>query len=151
MIRAIALAVALSSLALISTGCETQSADAAPATTPVKHQAATDDHSLCVQMQTRARECTDTYIPALVDARASLDHPAGIADAVKQDRDGVIKQAMAEWANDSTDAAIDQHCSQPFPGDQGDRDTATGCLAQTDCNGYTTCSIPLITKFFRKQ
>jgi hypothetical protein len=143
MIRAIALAVALSSLALVSTGCEAQSAEAAPAATP--HQAATDDHALCVQGMTRARECTDAYIPALVDARASLDHPAGIADAVKQDRDAVIKQALAEWANDSTDTAIDASCSKMPPlGDQ--RDAAQGCLAEADCTAFVRCIMPIVTK-----
>jgi hypothetical protein len=151
MSRLFVLACSLSALALAAAGCETHDAAAAPPAAPHQATTAPDDHQLCVQMQTRARACTDTYIPALVDARAALDHPAGIADAVKQDRDGVIKQAMAEWANDSTDAAIEAHCAGPFPGDPSDRDTAQGCLAQADCTGFTSCGIPLVAKYFAKQ
>ena len=153
MIRAIALALSLSSLVVAAAGCETQTAEAAPATTttPTKatpHQASTspDDHAMCVQGLTKARVCTAQYIPALVDVRASLDHPAGIADAVKQDRDGVIKQAMAEWANDSTDASIESACSQMPPFTGADRDAAQGCLAQDDCNAYVSCIMPIVSK-----
>lgn len=153
MTRALAIALCLSTLTIAAVGCETDTAAATP-TSPnqAPHQATTapDDHAMCVQMMTRSRDCTDTYIPALVDARAAVDRPAGIADAVKQDRDRVIKQAMGEWANDSTDAAIEQHCAAPFPGDQTDRDAAQQCLASADCGGFTTCTVPLITKFFVK-
>ncbi len=147
MTRAIALAFSLSTLVVAATGCEVHDAAAAPPATP--HQAATpapDDHALCVQGMTKARECTAQYIPALVDVRASLDHPAGIADEVKQDRDGVIKQAMAEWANDSTDASIEAACNQMPPFVGADRDAAEGCVAQADCNAFVSCIMPIVTK-----
>jgi hypothetical protein len=99
-----------------------------------------------VQGLTKARVCTAQYIPALVDVRASLDHPAGIADAVKQDRDAVIKQAMGEWANDSTDASIQAACDQMPPFSGADHDAAVGCLAQDDCNAYVSCIMPIVTK-----
>ena len=152
MFRAISLAIGLSAIALsAAAGCETSSAEAAPATTPTNatpHQATNgpDDHAMCVQGLTKARECTAQYIPALVDARASIDHPAGIADAVKQDRDGVIKQAMGEWANDSTDASIETACNQMPPFVGADRDAAQGCLAQADCSAFVSCVMPIVTK-----
>ena len=59
------------------------------------------DHDLCVAFITHARTCTDQYIPALVDARAAADMPAGIKAEVAKDRDGVIAQAKQEWATDS--------------------------------------------------
>ena len=69
--------------------------------------------------------------------------------AVKTDRDGVIAQANAEWANDSTDAAIDSSCNQlPSLGD--DRDAAQGCLAQADCNGFVSCAMPIFAKHLSK-
>jgi hypothetical protein len=146
MIRAIALAVSISSLVAAATGCEVHDASASPPATPHQATSGGDDHALCVQGMTKARECTAQYIPALVDARASVDHPAGIADEVKQDRDGVIKQAMAEWANDSTDASIETACNQMPPFVGADRDAAQGCAAQADCNAFVSCIIPIVTK-----
>ena len=61
------------------------------------------------------RTCTDQFIPALVDARAAADVPAGIKQAVASDRDGTIAQAKTEWATDSTDANFEKMCSQPMP------------------------------------
>ncbi|HEY1811570.1 MAG TPA: hypothetical protein VGG74_04395 [Kofleriaceae bacterium] len=151
MTRALAIALCLSTLTIAAAGCETDNAAAATPTSPnqaTPHQASTapDDHAMCVQGLTKARACTDTYIPALVDARASIDHPAGIADAVKQDRDGVIKQAMGEWANDSTDTSIEAACNQMPPFVGADHDAALGCLAQSDCSAYVSCIMPIVTK-----
>jgi hypothetical protein len=150
MSRLVFVMCSLSMLALAATGCETHEASAAPTATP--HQAASpasDDQALCVQLQTRARDCTDAYIPALVDARASLDKPAGIAADVQKDRDAVIAQAKQEWANDSTDAAIAAQCAGPFPGTAADRDTARTCMASADCDGYAACFVPIIKPYLK--
>jgi hypothetical protein len=135
-------------LALIIIGC----ASPKPTTTSPSDQsrtfgASTTDHDLCVQAQTMSRTCTDVYIPALVDARAQLDHPAGIAAAVQSDRDGVIAQAKQEWTTDSTDANINATCNQ-LPMDDSDRQALTSCLAQTECQPFVACIIPAITKHF---
>ena len=103
----------------------------------------------CVDTLTRAKACTSTYIPALVDARARHDVPAGIADAVKQDRDGVIAQAMQEWSTDSQPDHIAQACSTLAISAE-DAEAARTCLAKTDCGEFTACVMPLFEKHFAK-
>ncbi len=144
MLRALTLAaLVLSSIP----GCASQDAQATPSQKPVA--ASTAPAQPCTDVFVRARACTDQYIPMLVDLRAKLDHPAGIADAVKADRNGVIAQAKAEWANDSTDASIASTCSAnaPLP---GEAEAAAACLAKTDCGEYVTCIAPLFEKHLAK-
>ncbi len=121
---------------------------------PNRRLSTADDQALCTQVFQRARTCTDSYIPALVDARARHDRPAGIAEAVKNDRDGVIAQAKAEWAGDSTDAAITASCGNIVAGltddDRGLADDARACVAQADCGAFTTCIMPIFEKHFAK-
>jgi hypothetical protein len=119
--------------------------DAAPA-----HPAATSasPHEVCVQMFQRQRSCTDQFIPALVDARARLDMPAGIAAQVKADRAGVIAQANTEWASDSTDAAIEQTCTRIT--DDPDVPTAQSCLAKAGCDPFVSCIVPVLEKHLHK-
>ncbi len=103
----------------------------------------------CVDVLTRAKACTNVYIPALVDARARHDWPAGIADAVKQDRDGVIAQAMQEWATDSQPDHIAQACSAHAVS-ADDAEAARACLAKSDCGEFTACFMPIFEKHFAK-
>jgi hypothetical protein len=138
--------LALSALA----ACEGAEAKPAPAATPQKMQAstATADHDLCVAFITHARTCTDQYIPALVDARAAADIPAGIKAEVAKDRDGVIAQGKQEWAVDSDDAHIAQMCTAENIAKVATDDTrqkATECNANTDCNAYVACALPVFT------
>jgi hypothetical protein len=111
------------------------------------HRASASDQELCVAAMTRARACTDTYIPALVDIRARLDKPAGIAAEVAADRDGVIAAAKKEWANDSTDSGIAVMC-QHLTANLSDQDRADGttCLEQQDCAAFTTCLTPVFER-----
>ena len=138
--------LALSALA----ACEGAEAKPAPANTPQKMQASTAnaDHDLCVAFITHARTCTDQYIPALVDARAAADIPAGIKAEVAKDRDGVIAQAKQEWAVDGDDAHIQQMCSPENVAKAANDDTrrqATECNAKTDCNDYVARALPVFT------
>jgi hypothetical protein len=139
--------LALSALA----ACEGAEAKPAPANTPQKMQAstATADHDLCVAFITHARTCTDQYIPALVDARAAADIPAGIKAEVAKDRDGVIAQAKQEWSTDSSDATIEQMCSSPKLAQVATdekRQKASSCNANTDCAAYTACAVPIFAE-----
>jgi len=137
--------LALSALA----ACEGAEAKPAPASTAQKASTpANPDHDLCVAIMTHSRTCTDQYIPALVDARAQADHPAGIKDEVAKDRDGVIAQAKQEWANDSLDANIEKMCSQPMPNADAIRADATACQAKADCGEFSACIVPIITQQF---
>src|SRR5262245_43058837 len=112
MTRMISLALLLLPVAIAA--CGTTEAAPAPASPPKAQRAASDAEmqQLCVDVFARNLTCTDTYIPALVDARAKYDNPPGIADKVKADRDGIITRAKEEWASDSTDDAIKETCSR---------------------------------------
>ena len=141
-------------LAPLAAACGTTS-DAAPTQQTAKAQASStsNDQQLCVEMFTRSRTCTDDYIPALVDSRAKLDNPPGIAGRVKADRAGVIAEAKQEWVSDSTDASIAANCQHLVAGMAGDRsdvDTVHGCLAQPDCAAFATCITPVFEKHTAK-
>jgi hypothetical protein len=149
MLRSLSLCLALASLSTLA-ACATHEAEAKPATAAPKSGGTTDDHALCVKMFDRNRECTDQYIPALVDARARKDMPAGIAAEVKSDRDGVIAQAKQEWAKDSTDEAIESTCNMIVAhlsdADRADETTVGQCLEKTDCGEYVACQVPVLEK-----
>ena len=142
--------IAVSLLALAA--CEGAKAQPAPSPATGAHpqpaQASTDpspsDQALCVAVMTHARSCTAVFIPALVDARAAADIPAGIKAAVAEDRNAVIAKANQEWATDSTDAAFAAQCKKPLPHAEDYRTAATTCQASTDCNAFTHCFIALV-------
>ena len=137
----------LALLPVLAAACGTTS-DAAPAT---KSAVAPDDHAVCVQVFQKQRTCTDQFIPALVDTRAKYDNPPGIAAKVKADRAGVIAEAKAEWASDSTDPAIDQTCTKLLQTVDHDMvATAQGCLAKVACDAFVTCITPVFEKHIRK-
>jgi hypothetical protein len=121
-------------------------ANAQPASKPHPSSTAASDRDLCVAMMTHARTCTAVFIPALVDARAAVDIPAGIKAAVAQDRAGVIAQANKEWANDSTDASIAASCAKPPANADELRTSATACQANTDCGAFTHCFVAIVQK-----
>lgn len=147
----------VSVVALAGAACSASEAAAPAPTTPATAQAqpaSTDAKATCVQVFTRNRTCTAQYIPALVDLRAKHDVPAGIAAEVAADRDAVIAQANAEWATESTDAAIDATCTKIAAGltaaEQADFGGVGACLAQADCGAYTACVMPYFEKRFAK-
>lgn len=151
----LALALLLASLALAACSAS-EAATPAPAA-PGQAQPATataDDKAACVQLFSRCRDCTDQYIPALVDLRAKYDVPAGITAAVASDRAAVIATANSEWATDSTPEAIDATCTKILahltPAEHADLGAAQGCLAQTDCSAFTSCVMPYFEKRFAK-
>jgi hypothetical protein len=139
MIRLALFAVLVSSAAACGT-----TVDAAPAA-----KAKPTSHDVCVSVFQKQRSCTDQYIPALVDLRAKLDRPAGIAAKVKADRAGVIAPAKAEWANDSKDAAIDQTCTK-ISADPDMVSAAQSCLAKTECGAFVSCIMPVTVKHLSK-
>ena len=131
-------------LALSLTACAT-TADPAPT-------ARTDDaKTTCVEVMTRNRTCTDDFIPALVDARARADKPAGIREAVAADRAAVIAEAKQEWANDSKDEAIAPHCEAMAAHiETPDFEAAEACLAKDACGEYVACVTPIFEKHLNK-
>lgn len=155
MYRSLSLALMLALAPLAACGTTEASpakteSSAAPKAAPVT----SDAQAACVQLFTRNRECTDDYIPALVDLRARLDMPAGVADKVKQDRAAVIAHAKEEWANDSTDQAIAATCQQVTANlseaDKADADGLQACMAEASCAAHTACVMPFFEKRFTK-
>jgi hypothetical protein len=151
----LALTLALASLGLAACGTTEASpakteSSAAPKATPTS----TDAQAACVQLFTRNRECTADYIPALVDLRARLDKPAGIAEKVKADRAAIIAQANEEWATDSTDDAIAATCAKVTANlsdaDLADAEGIKACMAETSCAAHTACVMPFFEKRFTK-
>lgn len=137
---------------LVYTACASSEASTTPTTTPqpASNANADDAQKVCVTSFTHNRTCTDQYIPSLVDTRAKLDAPAGIAEQVKADRDGVIAKAKVEWATDSTDENIARHCQQ-MTANMPDSaramiDAVRACEAQTECAAYVTCMQPIEEK-----
>lgn len=135
MIRTTALAFALTfvACAVDAPPPPDHAAPAAPATAAPQTAAAPD---ACKALMTHARTCTDAFIPALVDARARHDAPAGIAQQVASDRAGVIAQAKQEWAGDSTDDAIAKTCANAAAVEAPD------CSAAADCDAFVSCALP---------
>jgi hypothetical protein len=133
-------------LALSLSACA--ASDAAP--TPTAPSAAapqTAAPDLCVPVMQRARACTAQWIPALVDARAQLDAPAGIKAAVAADRAGVIAEANTEWANDSKDAGIQLACARISASETAaDRADSTRCLAKASCDDFVACEMPVVAR-----
>lgn len=135
------------------TGSDKQ-ADTANTTPPAQNAAAQtetpDAKEGCIEVFVRQRECTDDFIPALVEARIRLDLPAGIAErASTEGRDPIIAEALAEWANDSQDAAIDGTCekiiaSVPPEALEPMIKATRACLEESECSAFAACVVPVI-------
>jgi hypothetical protein len=101
----------------------------------------------CATMFARQRECTDTFIPALVGWRVELDVPAGVAARDREEgRDALVAEAMAEWAQ-VDDAAVEVICGDiaaSIPEDQlgGMMELGERCLAEPSCDGFVACVEP---------
>jgi hypothetical protein len=119
-------------------------------TQPQPVAAASDPHSVCVQAFHRQRECTDEFIPALVDARVRRNAPPGIVEKDQElGRDKLVEMALEEWKTDSTDAAIEQTCTDmasKMPPDQLQQatDQIGQCLGAEGCTAFVDCLIPVI-------
>jgi hypothetical protein len=110
----------------------------------------------CTAGMVRARDCTDRYIPALVDLRVRLDVPAGIVKIDEEKgRPALVQMAMDEWAEDSKDPNIAATCekmaSQPAERLQGFLEGANGCLQSESCDAYVECVMPLHEAMFAKR
>ena len=112
--------------------------------------ASNDPHAVCVQAFQRQRECTDEFIPALVDARVRKNAPPGIAEKDQElGRDKLVEMALAEWKADSTDEAIEQTCTDmqskmPPEQLQPATDQIAQCVAADGCTAFVDCLIPVI-------
>lgn len=109
-----------------------------------------EGYDTCVAAFRRQRECTDAYIPALVDARVRADKPAGIAAKDKEiGRDALVAAALEEWKTDSTDQAIDQTCTNITNDEAAGApeliQRAQACLAESDCASFSACAVDIVS------
>ena len=105
--------------------------------------ASPEQQASCVKVFEKQRACTDSFIPALVDVRVSLDKPKGIAASAKSEgRDALVTAALAEWKNDSTDASIAKTCAS-MPGGAVTPQMEK-CLAESSCTAFSQCLVPLL-------
>jgi len=149
----------LSSLVLALAACGGADSPAESDTTPnTQPEAATavTPRDTCVALHERQRECTDVYLPALVDARIANDLPAGIAARAAEPggRDALLATAEAEWADDSTDASISGTCDamlaeMPPEQAEGLAGQATQCLATDACQAFVDCVIPMTVSIWQ--
>ena len=140
MSRSLVLVLALAPI--VATACA--SSEAAPTAKTQPASSTGDAQATCVEVMTRNRTCTDDFIPALVDARARNDKPAGIAEAVKTDRAAVIAKAKEEWAEDSKDEAIARSCQQMTEhSTPAEIEGGRACLAKQACGEYVACVTPM--------
>jgi hypothetical protein len=140
------LAAALSALVLAACGGSDQPAKTG-GTTTAKMSSGDDSHALCVQFFQRQRECTDTYIPALVAMRVELDKPPGIAQTDQEiGRDALVAKAMEEWASDSTDEAISATCEKILADEpsQAEIEQGRSCMAADACQPFVDCALDLV-------
>ena len=111
----------------------------------------------CKTAMTKARECTDEYLPALVDVRIKIDIPAGIkAEAEANGRDALLATAQEEWKDDSTDEAITKQCEQVnahMPAEYREKNISTSneCAAKDACGDFVTCIMPLHEEMFKMR
>jgi hypothetical protein len=102
----------------------------------------------CKQMFARQRDCTDTFIPALVGWRVELDVPAGVAELDKTSgRDALVTKAKEEWAASNTDDQFAAMCTGiigDIPDDQlgGMVEAGERCNATTTCDEFVACVEP---------
>lgn len=150
------LAIATLSLTFACGGGQSKTASEPAADTPAQSGPA-DPQATCVSTFERARECTDEYIPALVDLRISLDVPAGIAQAAQTDgRDALIATAKEEWKTDSEPAAVTANCQQMTSAIAAEQasamaDQLSACLPAASCSEFVQCVTPVQEAMLRAQ
>ncbi len=131
----------------------------APTTSTSTQPTSTADPAIetCKKTFVRQRECTDTFIPALVDLRVRMDMPAGIAAEDKASgRDALVTKAKAEWENDSKDDAIAATCDKMVgsmaPEMKAKMAEGAGqCLAKTECPAFVECELPMLEQHMHAQ
>jgi hypothetical protein len=150
------LALALVAGAAACGGADTPAASGTTTTPQAQPATAGTPRDTCVALHERQRECTDIYLPALVDARISNDLPAGIAAKAAEPggRDAIMATAQSEWANDSTDASISATCDNviaEMPPEQAEglAAQANQCLAADACQAFVDCVVPLTVSMWQ--
>lgn len=115
--------------------------------------------SICVKTFERQYECTDDFIPALVDIRIKDGLlPPGADEIAKEEggRDKLIQMAMEEWKTDGVEPARTESCkkmTQVVTPEEGEQLKAAGqkCLATADCKAFVDCIMPVLEEQMTKE
>ena len=140
--------VLISLVASACMGAETAAEEAAPAQQALGRAEGGTLES-CRSFMQRQRACSAELIPALVDARVKADDPAGIAARDREiGRDALVREALAEWAVDSRDEAVEATCAEIARAIDPAREheLASGvsaCLALPGRDEFVACAVPL--------
>jgi hypothetical protein len=103
----------------------------------------------CRALMLRQRECSASFIPALVDARVERDEPPGTAAHARDvGREALLAEALDEWASDSRDDAIGAVCSEIAkaiaPARASELQTSvSACLQRVGCDAFVACAVPV--------
>jgi hypothetical protein len=112
---------------------------------PVQQAAGSEPVEVCRSVFAREAECTDLFIPMLVDARIRHDLPAGITARAAQPggREALIAAAKEEWKTDGAEPARSATC-QKIASHATPQMVAQGkaCLARGSCADFVACMAP---------
>lgn len=110
--------------------------------------------AMCLDLIKRERECTDQYIPMLVDLRVELDKPKGFAEqvATPEARTAAIAAAKQEWQADSSPDKARRGCAfiaASIPPAQAAKvkQDAEQCMARESCDEFVSCIKPMQASF----
>lgn len=134
----------ISMILLLTAACGHSSS--APAAKPAAGTAA-DLGPMCQAYYVRQRSCVDDYLSALIDLRAELDMPKGVAAEVKSvGKPALVEKARVEWTSDTEQPKVDAICdamATRTPADQVERLLKQGdtCAATPDCKAFAKCAV----------
>lgn len=147
-------------IALFLVGCgSSKPAPEAPAPSESKAESGGDLLDVCVKTFERQYECTDDFIPALVDFRIKNGLlPAEAAPLLEEEggREKLIQMAMEEWKVDGVEPQRTESCkkmTKVVTPEEGEKLKAAGeqCLATTDCKAFLDCMMPIVEAQMLKE
>ncbi|MBI4701675.1 MAG: hypothetical protein HY744_11045 [Deltaproteobacteria bacterium] len=107
----------------------------------------------CTSMMDKAVSCKDPFVEMLVDLRAELDFPKGIAKRAKSfEKPKLLADAKKELATDFADPKRTETCGAMAKKiAQADIDAVKACVAKADCKEFAACLKPTQKKMFEAQ
>jgi hypothetical protein len=134
-------------LAVLTASCGGSKPAPAPATPPPASHTAADLGPLCRAHYAHEQTCADDYLSALIDLRAELNQPPGIADELKaKGKPAMVELAKVEFTSDTAPdkvAAICDAMATKTPAEQVEPlfKDGTHCAEMTDCKQFASCAV----------